>query len=62
METLKKIKDLVERMSIDTEKVYFKGNKSASIRARKNAQQLKTIIGLYRREVLEEIKKHDKDN
>lgn len=59
METLKKIKDLVERMSIDTQKVYDKGNRSASIRARKYAQEIKILIAVYRRDVLVEIKKHD---
>ncbi len=60
METLKKIKDLVEKMSVDTQKVFIKGNRSASIRARKHAQELKAVIGVYRKEILEEIKKHDK--
>ena len=58
METLKKIKDLVERMSVDTQKVFDKGNRSASIRARKYAQEIKQLIGIYRKEILEEIKKH----
>jgi hypothetical protein len=62
METLKKIKDLVEKMSVDTQKVFIKGNRSASIRARKHAQELKTLIGVYRKEILDEIKKHDQDN
>jgi len=62
METLNKIKDLVEKMSVDTQKVYDKGNRSASIRARKHAQELKTLIGIYRKEVLEEIKRHDESN
>lgn len=62
METLKKIKDLVEKMSVDTQKVFDKGNRSASIRARKHAQELKTLIGIYRKEVLEEIKRHDDSN
>ena len=60
METLKKIKDLVEKMSVDTQKVFIKGNRRASIRARKHAQELKAMIGVYRKEILEEIKKHDK--
>jgi len=59
METLNKIKDLVEKMSVDTQKVYDKGNRSASIRARKYAQEIKTLMTTYRKEVLEEIKKHD---
>ncbi len=46
METLKKIKDLVEKMSVDTHKVYEKGNRSASIRARKYAQEIKQLIGV----------------
>jgi hypothetical protein len=58
METLKQIKDLVEKMSVDTGKVY-RGNRSASIRARKYAQEIKLLVGLYRKEILEEIKRHD---
>lgn len=59
MDTLKKIKDLVERMSVDTTKVFEKGNRSASIRARKYAQEIKELIPTYRKELLQEIKKHD---
>jgi len=59
METLNKIKDLVEKMSVDTQKVYDKGNRSASIRARKFAQEIKMLIAVYRKEILEEMKKHD---
>jgi hypothetical protein len=62
METLKKIKDLVEKMSVDTQKVFDKGNRSASIRARKHAQELKAMIGVYRKEILEEIKRHDENS
>jgi hypothetical protein len=62
METLKKIKDLVEKMSVDTHKVFDKGNRSASIRARKHAQELKAMIGVYRKEILEEIKRHDENS
>ena len=59
METLLKMKDLIERISVDTRKVFEKGNKSESIRARKNAQEIKKIISLYRKEILQEIKRHD---
>jgi hypothetical protein len=59
METLAKIKELVEKMSVDTQKVYEKGNRSASIRARKYAQEIKQLIGVYRKDILEEMKKHD---
>jgi len=62
METLKRIKDLVEKMSVDTQKVFDKGNRSASIRARKHAQELKAMIGVYRKEILEEIKRHDENS
>jgi hypothetical protein len=62
METLLKIKELVEQMSIDTQKVVEKGNKSASIRARKNAQEVKSLIQGYRKEILDEIKKYDTQN
>jgi predicted DNA-binding protein YlxM (UPF0122 family) len=59
METLKQIKELVEKMSVDTQKVYDKGNRSASIRARKYAQEIKILVATYRKEILEEMKKHD---
>ena len=60
METLGKINDLVEKMSVDTHKVYDKGNRSASIRARKYAQEVKSLIASFRKEILDEIKRHDK--
>lgn len=59
METLLRIKELVELMSIDATKVYNKGNHSASIRARKHAQEIKTLIGTFRKEILDEIKRQD---
>jgi uncharacterized protein YecE (DUF72 family) len=62
METLKNIKELVEKMSVDTQKVYVKGNRSASIRARKYAQEIKQLIGVYRKEILEEMKRHNGGN
>jgi predicted Zn-dependent protease with MMP-like domain len=61
METLKKIDELFMNMKVDTEKVYLKGNRSASIRARKYAQEIKQLIGIYRKEILDEMKKHDVD-
>ncbi len=62
METLQIIKDLLEKMSIDTSKVYQKGNKSASIRARQLAQEIKELIPKYRKEILNEIKRHGKND
>jgi hypothetical protein len=61
MDTLIKIKGLVEKMSVDTHKVYEKGNRSASIRARKYAQEIKSLMATYRKEILDEIKRHDND-
>ena len=59
METLKKIKDLVEKLSIDSTKVFEKRNKSASIRARRYAQEIREIMPLFRTEIINEIKKND---
>lgn len=55
METLFKIKELIEKISIDTDKALKKGNRSASIRARKNAQELKELITPFRKEILDGI-------
>lgn len=60
METLEKMKELMEKISVDTKKVNMRGNKSASIRARRNAQELKTLVGPFRKEVLKTIKSYDK--
>jgi hypothetical protein len=59
MDTLNKIKELVEKMSVDTSKVCKKGNRSASIRARKYGQEIKELIPYFRKEILQEIKKHE---
>jgi Txe/YoeB family toxin of Txe-Axe toxin-antitoxin module len=59
METLNKIKDILEKMSVDTYKVYEKGNRSASIRARRYSQEIKELIPYFRKEVLQEIKKQE---
>lgn len=56
METLKNIKDLIEKISMDIQKVH-RGNHSASIRSRQNAQTIKELIPVLRKEILEEIKK-----
>lgn len=53
METLEKIKTLVESLSIDTTKFYA-GNKSAGVRSRKTAQELKNLLQDLRKEILEE--------
>jgi len=58
METLEKIKTLVEELTTDTTK-FFKGNNSAGTRARKLAQDIKTQLQTLRTEILEERKKTD---
>jgi len=56
METLESIKTLVENLSVDTTKFYT-GNKSAGVRARKSAQELKGLLQDLRKEILEEKNK-----
>jgi len=55
METLEQIKTMVESLSVDTTKFYG-GNKSAGTRARKTAQELKTMLQNLRGEILENKK------
>jgi len=55
METLEKIKELTEQLSVDTTK-FYKGNKSAGTRARKTAQELKALLQTLRAEILEDRK------
>ena len=57
METLQKIKEVTESLSVDTEK-FYKGDKSAGTRARKSAQELKSLLQQLRGEILE----HSKSN
>ena len=57
MDTLNKIENLVTSVKVDTEKFFDKQNKSAGVRARKSAQQLKTLLQQLRKEILEENKK-----
>jgi hypothetical protein len=52
METLEKIKAIVESLSVDTTK-FYSGNKSAGTRARKSAQELKALLQDLRKEILE---------
>jgi hypothetical protein len=55
METLEQIKVLTEQLSVDTTK-FFAGNKSAGTRARKSAQELKSLLQQLRGEILESKK------
>lgn len=56
METLEQIKELVEKLSVDTTKFYG-GNKSAGTRARKSAQEMKNLLQDLRKEIIEEKNK-----
>ena len=56
METIQKIQELTESISVDTEK-FYKGNKSAGTRARQTAQELKALCQHVRVEILEETTK-----
>tara|TARA_R110002167_G_scaffold35070_4_gene111921 strand:- start:1161 stop:1334 length:174 start_codon:yes stop_codon:yes gene_type:complete len=57
METLTKIKEMVESLSVDMTKFYEKDNKSAGVRVRKSAQAIKGLCQVIRKEILEETKK-----
>ena len=56
METLEQIKTLVETLSAETTKFYTKGNNSAGTRARKAAQELKELMQVLRKEILNHTK------
>jgi hypothetical protein len=56
IETLDKIKELTETLSVDTNKAY-KGNVSAGIRARKTSQDIKDLLQKLRSEILDHRKK-----
>jgi hypothetical protein len=55
METVEKIKSLTETLALDAGK-FYNGNKSAGTRARKTAQELKSLLQTFRGEVLKERK------
>lgn len=56
LSTLDLIKQKTEELSNDTTK-FYKGNKSAGTRARKQAQELKALLQQLRSEIIEERKK-----
>ena len=56
MKTLETIKVLTETLSVDTTK-FYEGNKSAGVRARKGAQELKALLQELRKEILAEKNK-----
>jgi hypothetical protein len=58
METVEKIKELTEQLSVDADK-FYNGNKSAGTRARKSAQELKALLQQFRGEILQDRKGND---
>ena len=50
--TIQKVKNLVESLSFDYDN-FEKGNKTAGTRVRKTAQELKDLMQVLRKEVLE---------
>jgi hypothetical protein len=58
MDTVEKIKELTELLSVDATK-FYQGNKSAGTRARKTAQELKALLQTFRGEILQEKKQND---
>lgn len=60
MDTLEKIKELTESLSVDVAK-FFSGNKSAGTRSRKTAQDMKALLQKLRGEILEHSKKEKND-
>ena len=56
METIQKIKQLMDLFYSDADRFYRKGNKSAGTRARKTAQELKALLQKLRGEILENKK------
>lgn len=59
LSTIELIKTKTEELSVDTAK-FYKGNKSAGTRARKNAQEIKALLQKLRVEILEN-RKTEKD-
>ena len=56
MEIIEKITELVDEIKMDSNKFYQKNNKSAGIRARKSAQELKQVLQKLRMDILNKSK------
>ena len=57
IETLQKIKEAIENLSMDVTKCHENSNKSAGTRARKSAQEIKGLCQDIRKEILDHTKK-----
>ena len=60
LSTIELIKVKTEELSVDTAK-FYKGNKSAGTRARKQAQEIKSLLQKLRGEILENRKSETND-
>ena len=56
MEIIEKITELVDEIKMYSNKFYQKQNKSAGIRARKSAQELKQVLQELRMDILSKSK------
>jgi len=57
MELIQKLENLMVILKEDTVKFFEKGNKSAGVRTRKGAQEMKSVLQDLRKEVLDSNKK-----
>ena len=56
MELIQKLENLMAVLKEDTVKFFEKGNKSAGVRTRKGAQEMKSVLQDLRKEVLDSNK------
>ena len=56
METIEKLEKLMVELKEECGKFFDKGNKSAGVRTRKSAQEMKALLQDIRKEVLEQNK------
>tara|TARA_R110000851_G_scaffold309092_1_gene468442 strand:+ start:1259 stop:1432 length:174 start_codon:yes stop_codon:yes gene_type:complete len=56
METIEKLEKLMVELKEESGKFFDKGNKSAGVRTRKGAQEMKALLQDIRKEVLEQNK------
>ena len=61
MKTLEEIKSIFETLTAETTKFYTKNNQSAGTRARKAAQELKELMQVLRKEILNHSKESKND-
>jgi hypothetical protein len=57
METIEKLEKLMVELKEESVKFFEKGNKSAGVRTRKGAQEMKALLQDIRKEVLEQNNK-----